>query len=351
MNNLSCRAIEHSVDAGIRAVTLENEWLSVTVLPDKGADIYRFVYKPRQLDVLWKSPWGLRPLGQGFQTTSSSEEAWLENYEGGWQEIFPNGGDACFYKGCHLNFHGEVSTLPWSYSLESSPGVASAQFYVSTFRSPFQMQRRLVLEKGQPLLKIFERVTNIAEEEMHFMWGHHPAFGGEFLGSDCTIQLPGAVYQNHHVETTELSRIAAGTVAPWPLIPGKREMVDLSIVPPPLERHYEFGYLRDLGEGWYAVSNTKYGFNFGLVWPLRVFPYLWFWQELRGSLGYPWHGRCRVMAIEPFSSVPGNGLENAINAGTAPVLKPGESIEAELAAMCFESTRPIRSLTLQGPVT
>ena len=162
MTESSCRLIEHTIESDFRAVTLENEWLSVTVLPNKGADIYRFVYQPRRLDVLWKSPWGLRPLCRGFQTTGTSEETWLENYEGGWQEIFPNGGDACFYKGCYLNFHGEVSTLPWSYTLEYGQGSVAAVFSVATFRSPFRLQRRLSLEVGQPLLRITEDWDKVA---------------------------------------------------------------------------------------------------------------------------------------------------------------------------------------------
>jgi hypothetical protein len=56
------------------------------------------------------------------------------------------------------------------------------------------------------------------------------------------------------------------------------------------------------------------------------------------------------MAIEPFSSIPGNGLENALKAGTAPFLEAGESIEVEMAVMCVEGRQAFRSLTLQGPV-
>jgi hypothetical protein len=58
------------------------------------------------------------------------------------------------------------------------------------------------------------------------------------------------------------------------------------------------------------MTSRKYDFSVALVWP-QIFPYLWFWQELRGSFGYPWYGNSYVMAIEPFSSIPGNGLENA----------------------------------------
>src|SRR5262245_53668111 len=91
---------------GIEAVTLSSPSVRVTVLANKGADIYSLVHRKSGIDVLWKSPLGLRAPAHGW-FTADSQAAWLEMYEGGWQEIFPNGGDACQYKGVELNFHGE----------------------------------------------------------------------------------------------------------------------------------------------------------------------------------------------------------------------------------------------------
>jgi len=80
-----CAVSEQTIGGGHKAVTIENELLAITVLPEKGADIYRWIYKPRDMDVLWKSPWGLRHPRGMIATTSTTEEAWLEHYEGGWQ--------------------------------------------------------------------------------------------------------------------------------------------------------------------------------------------------------------------------------------------------------------------------
>ena len=57
--NYGCRLTE-MVLAGYRAVVLENEKLRVTVIADKGADIYEFLYKPRDVDFMWRSWVGLR---------------------------------------------------------------------------------------------------------------------------------------------------------------------------------------------------------------------------------------------------------------------------------------------------
>ena len=32
------------------------------------------------------------------------------------------------YKGCHLNMHGAVSTLPWDFTLKKANGWVSAEF-------------------------------------------------------------------------------------------------------------------------------------------------------------------------------------------------------------------------------
>lgn len=345
-----CNFREHQIERGFRAVTIENETISVTVLPEKGADIYRLVYRPHKMDILWKSPWGLKPAASRFPIAASSDEAWHEWYEGGWQEVFPNGGDSCLYKGCHLNFHGEASVLPWDYQVSRTAGRVTAAFTVSLFRSPFILRRELTIESGRPAILISEKITNVAEEDMHYMWGHHPAFGAPFLAGGCRIQLPGGRFKAHDVDLSPTSNIPAKAEGEWPVVAGKHGSVDLSVVPSAKERHCEFGYLRNLSAGWYAVTSPRYNFSFGLAWPREVFPYLWFWQEFRGSFGFPWYGRSYVMAIEPFTSVPGTGLEKAIAAGTAPVMAAGASVQASLSGVFIRGCDQIDSIELDGTV-
>jgi hypothetical protein len=45
--------------------------------------------------------------------------------------------------------------------------------------------------------------------------------------------------------------------------------------------------------------------------------YLWFWQEYGASEFYPWYGRHYNIGLERFSSFPTNGLQEAVNNGTA----------------------------------
>ncbi len=336
---VSCKLIETILPSGHRAVTLENGLASVTLLPEKGAEIFSFVNQSRGLDVLWKAPWGLPARGSGLAFSGGNTEAhWMDQYAGGWQGIFPNGGDECVYNGAPLSFHGEASVAAWDYSvLQDDSSAVTVKFTVALRRSPFQLTRTVIVERHLPGFRMRDSIMNLGDEDLHYMWGYHPAVGGAFLDGDCVLQIPARSFLNHDVEISPHTRIRAGATAKWPLIQAKSgEIVDLSNIPPAGERVTEFGYLRDLEAGWFGITSRRLGFGFGLAWPGEIFPYLWFWQELRGTFGYPWYGRCRVMALEPFTSIPGTGLVNAIAAGTAPLIKAGAKIEANLAAIFYE---------------
>jgi hypothetical protein len=345
----ACRLSETVLRSGHRAVTLENGSVAATLLPEKGAEIYSLVYKPRAMDVLWKSPWGLTQRVSGLAFAGgNTEAAWMDQYGGGWQEIFPNGGDECVYKNAPLNFHGEASIQSWDYKVQSrDSSCVAVEFTVALRRSPFRIRRTVIVERNLAGIQIQESIANHSEEDLHYMWGHHPALGDPFLSGDCVLRVPARTFLNHSVEISPHTRLHAGARA---VAGGGRKGRPAGR---PLEGFRKFTrscngiwvHLRS-GRGWYGMASRQHGFGFGLAWPRDVFPYLWFWQELRGSLGYPWYGRCRVMAVEPFSSIPGSGLISAINAGTAPVLRAGARVQANLAAIFYEAQQgDLRSIS------
>ena len=345
----TCKVTELTLARGVRAVRIENDLIATTILVDKGADIYELIYKPKGMDVLWKSPSGLRPTGRGVPTAFSSEAAWLEYYAGGWQEIFPNGGPACTYKGVELSFHGEASVAPWEWTvIEQSDVAAEVRFSVRLFRSPFRIERVMRVEAGQPLLILRERITNEAGEAMDYMWGHHPAYGAPFLSPHCLIDVGTSRVRADDEYVGLNNPMALDARYTWPMA-GE---VDLSQVPAANSPRALLGYFTDFEAGWYGVTNTQLGFGVGLVWPKAVFPYAWFWQDLHGSAGFPWYKQAYVMAIEPFSSIPSQGLLAAMQkSGTHRTLQPGETAEAELRAAFYESSTGITGIAPSGVVS
>lgn len=348
----NCSVMETVLNRGMRAVIMENDKLKVTILPDKGADIYEFVYKPKNIDVLFKTPGGLRETVNGFQTTANSQVAWMENYEGGWQEVFPNGGGPCAYKGVEMNFHGEACTLSWSYKvLADTPNEAAVTFFVETYRSPFRLERTLTLRKNEMFLIIDEKITNLAEEEMDYMWGHHPAFGAPFLDEGVIIDLPQGSWIESQNKEDKSTRLPQKSRFKWPIVKGKdHQDIDFATLPPKDNRSADLAFIGGFREGWYGITNPQLGFGFGMAWPKEIFPHMWFWQELKGSFGWPWYGRNYTMAIEPFTSYDESGLAHSVDNGTARKLGAGESLEVKILAGCYESEKGINKIDMNGNV-
>ena len=332
---MTCKATEIVLGKTMTALEIENDILSTTILLDKGADIYQLAYKPKDVDVLWKSPWGMKEPGRGFDSAFDSATAWLEAYAGGWQVLFPNGGDATNYKGAPLSYHGEASMKAWDYEIVSEGDSAlEVKLKTSLSRSPYTIERWMRVESGSPILHIRERITNHAGEAMDCMWSHHPAYGAPFLSEHCVIDVGTASFVADDLYAGFVNPLTLSQSYQWPMA----DDVDMSKVPGPDDERDILAYFRDFESGWYAITNREMGLGVGLVWDESVFPFAWFWQELNASPGFPFYKNSYVMAIEPASSIPGQGL-NAVmeKTGTHLTLEPGESKEIAMKAVFFES--------------
>ena len=331
--NYGCRILEMHYQ-GLRCVVLENASLRVAVAVDKGADIYEFLHKPSDTEFLLRTPLGLRATGPVLPSIGLREGAFLDYYEGGWQELFPAAGDfPCEYKGAQLGMHGEVALQPWSYRIEEDqPERITVQFSVHTLRTPFRLERTLRLQAATPSLQIAERISNWGDETMDFMWGHHPALGWPFLEEGCHIELPPCTVTVLGSECPPTTRLAPDQSAPWPVLRGRQgESVDLSRMPGPETKTHDFVFLHGFPKGWYRVVNPRLGLGFRLSWPPEIFRCLWLWKVSRGAPGFPWYGTTYNLALEPHSSFPPM-LPKALEKGAQLTLAPGAALEVELTA-------------------
>ena len=167
------------------ALWLENDLLRVGVLPEKGADIFEFTHRPSGIQFLMQTPWGLKP------PPDQPVADFLDNYEGGWQELFPSANDACEYRGRSIPFHGEVALLPWQFQvLRDDEQETAVHLAVTCRRTPFHLERTLRLSHGESRLLVQEKVTNLGDEPFEFVWGHHLTLGGDFLEDGCLLDCP-----------------------------------------------------------------------------------------------------------------------------------------------------------------
>lgn len=344
-----CRITDDLIYKGLRAIFLENDLLRVGVLLDKGADIFSFVHKPTDTDFLWRSPQGLINPQRFNATKASSAGAFLDNYHGGWQEIFPGGGPA-IYQGAELGLHGEVDQLGWDFDiLDDHPDHIAVRLQVDCVRTPFRLERTMRLEKGSPVLFMEETLTNLSPDSMDFMWGHHPAIGAPFLRKGVRIFVPAAEAEVHSPRFAASGIIEPGMQFNWPVATVHHQALDLSVVPDEDAGFAELIYLKNLSAGWYAVLDPDRKIGFGLSWPVDIFPYLWFWLVYGKAPGYPWWNRTYVVALEPWTSIP-NDLSKAIEKGTQSKIKGGGQIKVSFSASVITGHDSVQMIEPDGKI-
>ena len=352
--NHGCRISDAWHLVGMRTIILENELLRVVVLLDKGSDIIEFRYKPLDLDLLYFAPNGLHNP-RHFTPSAPSTAPFLDYFSGGWNEILPNGGPHVNYKGAELGQHGEISLIPWEYAiLEDHPDRVAVRMWVRPLRTPFFLEKTLSIEPGRAVLVIEERLTNEGGEPLQLMWGQHIAFGRPFLDEGAVIDAPARKFMVHEeLPGYEPRRFQPGTTGAWPVVSSPDGTpADASQVPAygstPAQ---EMAYLAELSEGWYAITNPTRQVGFGLHFDPSLFRYIWYWQQLGDiARGYPWWGRTHTAALEPWTSYPTNGLNEAIDNGTAITLPPGEEIKTRLSAVAYEGYEGVSAITADGEV-
>lgn len=347
--NDGCRIFEFA-HRGNKMVSLENNLLKVTVMVDKGSDIVEFVYKPGDVDFMWKAPGGIRDLSKIVSSKGHTLGNYLDYYEGGWQDIMPGGGPRD-NDSAELGLHGETPLLPWQFSVaEDEFHRASIRLTCRTNRYPLYIEKKLSLEADSSVLRIEESVTNESEEKLPFMWGHHPAIGKPFLDESCRIDVPATKFVASGTGYSPTSYFDANATGEWPIHKAtdgmKRDMRLISSFPKPTA---DLFYLMGLSEGWYAITNMKQKLGIGFAWDVEVFPYVWYWQVFNGLSGYPWYGRTYNIALEPWTSYPAN-LNEAISNGSARYIEGNATLRTELHVVVYRGLEKVERITRSGVV-
>ncbi|MBI4220238.1 MAG: DUF4432 family protein [Chloroflexi bacterium] len=351
-----CRISDAWTFRGLKVVILENEVLRVTVLADKGADIYELIHKPTDTDFMWRTPWGVRDPRRFIPTTGWPAGIWHDVYEGGWQTLAPTGGEPMTYAGAEIGQHSEATTMPWDVQVvDDTLERVAARFWVRTYRTPFRIEKTLSLEQGSAALTIEETVTNEAEEEVDCMWGQHIALGAPFLSLEARLDVPGGEVLVPGEGERETRRLKTGQRSKWPSVLGPGgERVDLHHFPPKSARVQDYAVILDMPEGWYAVSNPARGVGFAFAYPVETFKYLWYWQVFGGGGGYPWYRRTYNVGLEPFSSLANGRPLPGTRKSTAFRMKAGESRSATMRAIAYEvpktGFRGVSRVTAAGKV-
>lgn len=318
---------------GSQALILENGLIKATILPDFGAKVQEFVYKPSDRDFLYHHP---RTLPRRPVYGVTMDDWW----SGGIDEAIPTG-HPCTYKGDDYPMIGEVWSQPWSWEVvSSSPDRAEAYLSCQTVIAPLKVERWQWLSPDEPILHSRHRVTHTGLRPCEFIWGIHPTFA---LRPHSRIDLPARkVWVAESSPDEHLGK--RGSAYTWPHVRAKDgTMVDMRQVQPPEAGWHELHHAIELDEGWLALTDTASGEGVAFAFDQDVFDTVWLWLVYGG-----WR-HLYVAGLEAWTGYPAD-LSEAVECGRYVQLEPGASLEAETQLIAFEGLNGVKTVTASGEV-
>jgi len=341
--NYGCRF--HEIEyLGFRSLVLENELLRIVIMYEKGTDIVEFVYKPTDVDFMWRSPAVISSNKKNQLTKEHDTGAFLDGYEGGWQDLLPNVSIPTNYKNTGLGFHGELAFLPWDYEvMEDNPYEVSIKFFVRMNRCPLFVEKTITIKSTDSFIEFEQSIKNEGAEDFKFMWGQHPVIGKPFLDENCVIDLPensaGITYE---ADFSGNSPFDENKEFIWPIIEDRQgNSIDISKVMSPEAKTAFNVYIKDIKEGWFGITNLSRGLGFGLKWDINVFKHFLIWYVYRGFYNFPFYGRTYNIGLEPYTAIPAN-FDEVVKLGREITLTPGKELRTKYYAIVYLSKNHIK---------
>lgn len=187
-----------------------------------------------------------------------------------------------------------------------------------------RLERTVTMEKDSFIVRIRERVSNLARCDVPFTMCQHVTFGAPFVEPEVTVfdmsarrshSFPG-VFSN-------AQRLKSDTAFAWPDGPGVRGRVDLRTMS--RNRNSDFftnlmnaagrGISAKPGHAWFSAVNPRQGLLVAYIWRQADYPWLGVWEENHARKASPWCGKSLTRGME-FANTPFPiGLRKAVDMG------------------------------------
>jgi len=218
-----------------------------------------------------------------------------------------------------LGCHGEAPVTRWRRI--TSRRTATRITFTYGCELPIarmKLTRTIVMQKGSPLIRIRERVSNLARCDVPFTMCQHVSFGAPFVEPDVTIFDMSAT-RGHTFPAVfgKPQRLKPDTAFAWPYGPGVRGRVNLRTMGRGRNGDFYANLMNPQRDtAWFSAVNPKQGLLIAYIWHRADFPWLGVWEENRARQTHPWNGRNLTRGME-FANTPFPvGLRNAVNRGT-----------------------------------
>ena len=244
------------------------------------------------------------------------EAQMIDSLAGGWQTLFPNGGESAFVHGVDWGDDGEarVTWLDWEFT------GSSLQMSGRLIRSPFEITKIVSMRDRE--VTVGETVRNVGRERIETMWGSQLMLGGELLGPETIVDAAAAVVRpDPHISTAA----SYDDLMPWPRSHGADSMINLRTAAGVRNRVTRLAYLTEFSRPWIRWPGRPSASAVDLEWDIDCFPYVWYSMEAGGRGGFPWYRTGYFLSLTPCSSWPAHGVHDARRGSDSTVwIDPGE---------------------------
>jgi hypothetical protein len=300
---------------------LSAEGVSLDVVPALGGTVTALRRLPDGASLLWSTPWGLRHRG-AWPLPGSSEAVMFDSYPGGWQTLFPNGGDTAVVQGAEWGHDGEARLTWLDWEAHGDAVILTGRL----IRSPFRLTKTFTVSGDTVTLE--ESIRNEGAEAMETMWGAQLTFGGDLLGPGTTVSTSASTV---HPDPRHSIGTSYDDVMPWPRGHGESSVVNLARIPGPHVAETRMSYLDDFSSHTLTVQSPDRSLGVDVEWD-ESWPFVWYALEAGGRTGFPWFSAGYFLTLTPGTSWPGHGLhEVRRTSGTTLWVQPEEELTSRLS--------------------
>ena len=179
-----------------KAIVLENRYLQLTILPDLGGRIYRWIDKASGKNLFYENP-VIKP------TTWGNRGWWLAT--GGMEWALP------------LDEHGLSEASPWAYQLHQGPDSAGVTLTDTEEHSGLVSEMGITLDDEHAYFTLSPRIYNPTQQPVDYKFWLNGMFGlgSQQPGTGIDLVLPGKQVTIH--STSDSSLPGAGQLMDWPV--------------------------------------------------------------------------------------------------------------------------------------
>lgn len=177
--------------------------------------------------------------------------------------------------------------------------------------------RTIRMAAGSAIIRISEKITNLARCDVPFTMCQHVTFGPPFVERGVTaFDMPATKGHTIWAGFGKPQRLKPFTPFTWPDAPGVKGKIELRYVG--REKYSDFStHLMDpkQAHAWFSAVNPRLGLLVAYVWSRQDYPWLGMWEEAGGRKTPPWNGKSLTRGMEFANSPFPVGLRRAVDMG------------------------------------